>query len=66
VLFRSVFEEFSLSFTQPTSWAALAKEHGCDYKVLRRLNPHLAFKNPLKGGPWTVRFPQGAKRTLGT
>jgi hypothetical protein len=60
------FEELALSFSKPTTWAALAKEYQCDYKTLRRLNPHLAAQNALKGGPWTVRMPRGHKRTLGT
>ena len=66
-LYRPVdFEEVALSFPEPKTWVALAKEYNCDYKTLRRLNPHLAAQNPLKGGPFLVRIPPGGKRTLGT
>jgi hypothetical protein len=67
-LYRPVdFEEAAMSFPEYKSWAALAKEYQCDYKALRLLNPHLAAHNPLKGGPWLVRLPRGAKRiAIGT
>ncbi|MDR2444042.1 MAG: lytic transglycosylase domain-containing protein [Deltaproteobacteria bacterium] len=60
------FDEVNLTFTQPTSWAALAKAQGCDYKTLRLLNPHLAALSPLKGGPFTLRLPKNRNPTLGT
>jgi hypothetical protein len=60
------FEELALTFSQPVTWAALAKESQCGYKDLRRLNPHLAAQNQLSGGPWPIRFPKGAKPALGT
>lgn len=66
-LYRAAaFEEATLTFPEPRTWPALAKEWGCDYKTLRLLNPHLAARNPLKGGPYQVRLPRGAKRTVGT
>jgi hypothetical protein len=60
------YEEASLTFPEPVTWAALARQFQCDYKTLRLLNPHLAARNPLKGGPYLVRLPRGAKRVLGT
>ncbi|MDR2455113.1 MAG: hypothetical protein LBE49_00755, partial [Deltaproteobacteria bacterium] len=60
------FDEVSLSFKEPKTWAALAKEHQCDYKTLRLLNPHLSARNALSGGPWTVRLPKSRTKTLGT
>jgi hypothetical protein len=60
------FDEVSLSFKRPISWAALAKERHCDYKTLRLLNPHLASHSSLSGGPWKVRLPKNRTKTLGT
>lgn len=60
------FDEVALSFSEPTTWAKLAKEHQCDYKTLRLLNPHLSARNALSGGPWQVRLPKIRKKTLGT
>jgi hypothetical protein len=61
-LYRPVeYVEASLSFASPISWAALAKELGCDYKTLRLLNPHLGGMDKLKGGPFALRLPPGTK-----
>jgi hypothetical protein len=60
------FDEVALSFPEPKTWATLAKEYHCDYKTLRRLNPHLSSKPSLKGGPWPVRLPRNRAKTVGT
>ncbi|MDR1308659.1 MAG: lytic transglycosylase domain-containing protein [Deltaproteobacteria bacterium] len=61
-LYRPVeFAEASLSFPSPVSWAALARELGCDYKTLRLLNPHLGGLAVLAGGPFALRLPPGTK-----
>jgi hypothetical protein len=62
------FTETTLSFPASVTWAQLAKEMGCDYKILRLLNPHLGTMTVLSGGPFTFRLPPGAKKpqTVGT
>ncbi|MDR1657676.1 MAG: lytic transglycosylase domain-containing protein [Deltaproteobacteria bacterium] len=60
------FEEVKLTFSEPVSWAALARKQGCDYKTLRLLNPHLSAMPVLKGGPFWLRLPPNQKPVLGT
>jgi hypothetical protein len=63
-----VYKEIARTFDEPVNWADLAKEIGCDYKILRLLNPHLGAMIALKGGPFPLRLPTkgGAPPGVGT
>jgi hypothetical protein len=54
------FKEVTLSLPSATSWTELAKRYGVDYKALKMLNPHLAGRSVLSGGPYLFRIPSGA------
>jgi hypothetical protein len=51
------FKTESLTFDTAISWPELAKKLGTDYKTLKMLNPHLASRDRLKGGPYIFRVP---------
>jgi hypothetical protein len=51
------YREETVTFDQPATWAELAKQYGADYKTLRGLNPHLAQRATLRGGPYLLRVP---------
>ncbi|MDR0549449.1 MAG: lytic transglycosylase domain-containing protein [Deltaproteobacteria bacterium] len=53
-----VFTETKETFDQPMTWANLAQKLGVDYKDLRSLNPHLAERDSLVGGPFLFRVPK--------
>jgi hypothetical protein len=55
------FREESLTFDSPITWVELAQRYGTDYKTLKTLNPHLASRQSLKGGPYLFRLPVGVK-----
>ncbi|MDR1486892.1 MAG: lytic transglycosylase domain-containing protein [Deltaproteobacteria bacterium] len=51
------FYETTLTFQEPITWVALARQYQTDYKTLRLLNPHISMPI-LKGGPFPIRLPQ--------
>jgi hypothetical protein len=51
------FKQESVSFDSPVTWVELAQKFGTDYKTLKMLNPHLASRPSLKGGPYIFRLP---------
>ena len=48
-----------LTFPSAAAWTELAAEYGTDYKTLKMLNPHLASRKTIKGGPFIFRTPAG-------
>jgi hypothetical protein len=53
----TAYQESSVTFDAPVTWAQLASEYKCDYKTLKALNPHLASQIRLSGGPFLFRSP---------
>jgi hypothetical protein len=54
-----VYKQDSVTFKNPVTWTQLAQSYGTDYKTLKLLNPHLAARTTLKGGPYLFRLPSG-------
>ncbi|MDR2140707.1 MAG: lytic transglycosylase domain-containing protein [Deltaproteobacteria bacterium] len=54
------YQEKTLTFDEPQTWVELAAKMKCDYKALRSLNPHLAKRETLKGGPYLLRAPKSS------
>ncbi|MDR2613027.1 MAG: lytic transglycosylase domain-containing protein, partial [Deltaproteobacteria bacterium] len=52
------YAEERLTFSPGTTWASLAARYGCGYKELKLLNPHLAARTALEGGPYLFRVPR--------
>ncbi|MDR2338563.1 MAG: lytic transglycosylase domain-containing protein [Deltaproteobacteria bacterium] len=52
-----VYRQESLTFASPVSWVELARKYGTDYKTLKDLNPHLASRATISGGPHIFRLP---------
>jgi hypothetical protein len=52
------YNEERLTFASGTTWTELASRYGCDYKDLKLLNPHLAARTVLQGGPYIFRTPK--------
>ncbi|MDR1039749.1 MAG: lytic transglycosylase domain-containing protein [Deltaproteobacteria bacterium] len=52
------FDQETLTFPKGTTWASLAARYGCPYKELKLLNPHLASRSVLEGGPYVFRTPK--------
>ncbi|MDR3153067.1 MAG: lytic transglycosylase domain-containing protein [Deltaproteobacteria bacterium] len=54
----AAYNEERVTFPAGTTWPALAARFGCGYKDLKLLNPHLAARQVLSGGPYLFRTPK--------
>ncbi|MDR1038260.1 MAG: lytic transglycosylase domain-containing protein [Deltaproteobacteria bacterium] len=52
------YDQESVTFPSGTTWASLAQRYGVGYKTLKLLNPHLASRQSLSGGPHLFRTPK--------
>jgi hypothetical protein len=51
------YTEKAITVAPGTDWAQVAKQIGCDYKILRSLNPHIL--EPNLSGEYVLRVPAG-------
>jgi hypothetical protein len=52
------YDQETVTFPAGTTWPALAARYGVAYKELKLLNPHLAGREVLSGGPYIFRTPK--------
>ncbi|MDR2405363.1 MAG: lytic transglycosylase domain-containing protein [Deltaproteobacteria bacterium] len=53
------YRQENVTFNTSVTWPELARQYGTDYKTLKLLNPHLASRATLRGGPYIFRVPSG-------
>ncbi|MDR2199250.1 MAG: lytic transglycosylase domain-containing protein [Deltaproteobacteria bacterium] len=51
------YREETVNFAEAVSWTELAERYKTDYRTLKVLNPHLASRGRLSGGPYLFRLP---------
>ncbi|MDR1313768.1 MAG: lytic transglycosylase domain-containing protein [Deltaproteobacteria bacterium] len=53
-----LYDESMVTFPSGSTWASVAQRYGVGYKALKLLNPHLASRSTLDGGPYLFRTPK--------